>query len=350
VRIVLVGGGVHPIPPTGYGGTERYIADLAGALRAAGHETVIINQVRKRRLRDEYPFAWALPRLLRAERYDAIHANSPVVGNRLAFGGFPFAYTSHSRHWYYREQLTHRWGYWLERRAIARSSAPIALTEPLARTMQAAVPRTRRPISVIPFGVEGDRFRPAWDRRTGAVALGVGTVAPFKRWELAAQALKGTGVRFVLAGPTPDTSYAQRVRAAGDRVELLGELPEDELERRFAESDFLIHPSRVELLAGVVLQAMSAGLPVVGGPALDGVVENERTGFRVADADPSAFVAGMHRRAVELAGDSSLRRRMGDTARAVAQDRYAWPRVVQQYLDVYRAVAGDEGSAPTPGG
>jgi glycosyltransferase involved in cell wall biosynthesis len=339
VRIVLVGGGVEPIPPPGYGGTERFIADLQVALRGAGHDVSVVNRVRHRRLRDEYPFAWELPRLLRALRYDVVHANSPVVGNRLALSGIPYVYTSHSRHWYYRERLTHRWGYWLERRAVRHAAAPVALTEPLARTMGKAVGTTRRPIEVIPFGVDGERFRPEWDRRSGSVALGVGVVAPFKRWELAAAALRGTGLRFVLAGPAPDRDYADRVRAAGDRVELVGEVSEDDLCGRFAESDLLVHPSRVELLSGTVVQALSSGLPVVGGPALAGAVDDGRTGWCVPDTDLAAFVAGLRQRSLELAHDPALRRRMGEAARAVAQDRYTWPRVVEQYEQVYRAVA-----------
>jgi glycosyltransferase involved in cell wall biosynthesis len=340
VRIVLVGGGVEPIPPTGYGGTERFIADLHGALRAAGHEAFVVNQVRHRRLRDEYPFAWQLPRLLRSQTYDVVHANSPVVANRLALGRIPYVYTTHSRHWYHRAQLSHRWGYWLERRAVRRASAPVALTESLARTMRAAVPETRRPIAVIPFGVDGERFRPAWDRRTGGVALGVGLVAPVKRWELAAEALRGTGLRFTLVGPTPDRAYADRVRAAGDHVELVGELSDDALAARYAESDLLVHPSRVELLSGSVVQGLSAALPVVGGPALAGVVEEGRTGWCVPDPDPRAFITGIRERATQLAGDPGLRRRMGDAARSLAQDQFSWPRVVQRYVELYRGVAG----------
>lgn len=339
MRIVLVGGGVEPIPPTGYGGTERFIADLQGALRVAGHEVVVINRVRHRRLRDEYPFAWELPRLLRKETYDVVHANSPVVANRLAFAGIPYVYTSHSRHWYFRERLSHRWGYWLERRAVRRAAVPVALTESLARTMESAVGTTRRPIAVIPFGVDGDRFRPDWGARSGLRALGVGVVAPFKRWELAAESLRGTGLRFVLVGPTPDPAYADRVRATGDHVQLVGELSDDALAARYAESDLLVHPSRAELLSGTVVQALSAGLPVIGGSALQGVVEDGRTGWTLSDSDPAAFVAKMHERATELAEDPALRRRMGDAARAAAQERYRWPRVVERYEAVYRTVA-----------
>jgi len=339
VRIVLVGGGVEPIPPTGYGGTERFIADLQVALRSAGHDAVVINQVRHRRMRDEYPFAWQLPRLLRHERYDVVHANSPVVGNRLAGVGIPYVYTTHSRHWYYRERLGHRWGYWLERRAVRRAAAPVALTEPLARTMRDAVGIAGRPISVIPFGVDVERFRPDWGRRSGGVALGVGVVAPFKRWEVAAAAVRGTGLKFVLVGPTPDPTYAATVRAAGEHVELVGEVSEDELARHYSESDVLLHPSRVELLSGVVVQALAAGLPVVGGPAVAGAVADGRTGAVVPDDAPAAFVEGIRQQAQRLAGDAGLRRTMGDAARADAQARFSWTRVVEQYVALYASVA-----------
>ena len=340
MRIALIGGGVEPIPPTGYGGTERFIADLQTALRVAGHEAIVVNQVRHRRMRDEYPFAWQLPRLLRAERFDVVHANSPVVANRLAWIGTPYVYTSHSRHWYYRERWSHRWGYWLERRAVRRAAAPVALTEPLARTMQAAVGATRRPISVIPFGTDFERFRPEWGRRTGTVALGVGVVAPFKRWEVAAAALRGTGLRFVLVGPVPDPGYADLVRTSGDSVEIVGEVTTEELARRYSESDLLIHPSRVELLSGVVVQALAAGLPVLGGPAVEGAVENGQNGWVVPDGTPGPFMEGLRQRALSLVASPDLRRRMGEEARASAEARYAWPRIVEQYVAVYAAVAG----------
>jgi alpha-maltose-1-phosphate synthase len=339
VRVVLIGGGVHPIPPTGYGGTERFIADLAVALRHAGHEATIVNRVRGRRQRDEYPFAWHLPGLLRPLAYDVLHANSPVVGNRLAGRGMPYVYTTHSRHWFYRERWTHRLGYWLERRAVRRASAPIALTDRLAAEMRTHAGPTRRPVEVIPFGVDTERYRPSWSERTGTVALGVGVVAPFKRWDLAAAALAGTGVRLTVVGPTPDPAYAAQVRAAGENVTLTGEASGDELARRFATADFLVHPSAVELLPGAVVQGLAAGLPVLGGPVLDGVVEPERTGWIVPDANRASFVSGLRARAADLARDAGLRRRMGDAARASAEARFSWPSVVERYVAVYQAVA-----------
>lgn len=340
MRIVLLGGGVHPIPPTGYGAVERILADLAQALRARGEDVTILNQVRRGRTRDEFPFAFAVPRLLRRERYDVLHAHTPIVANRLALAGRPFVYTSHSRHWYYRVQLSHRWGYWVERRAVRRARSVVALTEPLARTMRSVVRPPLPPISVIPFGVDPERFRPAWERRSGRQALGVGVVAPFKRWHLAARATRDTGAKFVVAGPIVSEEYAAAVRREGDHVRLLGEVPEEEMRALFAESDYLVHPSAVEILSATVLEALAAALPVVGASALEGVEGLEGAGWRVPDLDEAAFVDGVREHVVALEHDDALRRRMGEAARATALSRYAWPAIAERHVALYRAASG----------
>jgi glycosyltransferase involved in cell wall biosynthesis len=345
VRILLIGGGVQPIPPTGYGGVERVLFDFRTALMAAGHEVEVVNRVRHRRTVDEYPFAWELPRLLKGHQYDVLHAHTPVVANRLAFGGYPYVYTSHSRHWFYRDRWSHRWGYWLERRAVRRAKAVVALTPTLARTMASTVRPPLPPVTVIPIGVDSTRIRPDWDRRSGRNALGVGVVLPFKRWEVAARAVRGLGVHLRIAGPMPSPDYAAAVRMAGDQVEMLGEVSEEELVRLYAESDFLLHPSSVEVLPGAVLEALAAGMPIVGGPAIEGVVEEGTTGWSLPDADPSAFVTGIRERVTQLLADDRLRREMGDRARAVAESRFAWPRVVEAHLRVYASVSAPRGPA-----
>ncbi len=347
MRVLLLGGGVHPIPPTGYGAVERIVADLATALSAAGVDVGIVNEVRRGRTRDEIPFALSLPRRLRRETFDLLHAHTPVVANRLALARQPFVYTSHSRHWYYRAGLTHRWGYWLERRAVHRSRTTIALTEPLARTMRAVVPEPLPPIEVIPFGVDAEAYRPAWSRRTGRRALGVGVVAPFKRWHLAGRALRGTGAELAIAGPIVSEEYAESVRREGPHVHLLGEVPEEELRNLFAESDFLLHPSVVEILSATVLEALAAGLPVLGGTGVEGVVAPGVSGWRVRDEDPEPFAHAMRERAIELLASDELRHRMGEAARAEALTRYSWTAIAARHLEVYRAALGDPGAPAT---
>jgi glycosyltransferase involved in cell wall biosynthesis len=353
VRVLLAGTGVQAIPPTGYGGVERTIAEYAEALRTAGHEAVIVNEVRGGRMRDEYPFARSLPRLLQDQRYDVLHASTPVVANRLAGLGLPFVYTTHSRHWFDREGLTQRWGYYLERRAVRRASATIALTARLAETIVTSVgSEVRDRLRVIPIGVDTERFQPAASERTGSVALGVGVVAPVKRWELAATGLRGSGFRFRLVGPITDPQYAAAVRAAGDQVEIVGELGDDELRREYARADLLVHPSRVEILPGVVLQAMASGLPVLGTEVISSIIEPTITGWcSPPGADAEQIVTFIRDRATALREYPELARTAGQRGRELALERYQWSEVVRRHLEVYRAVIeGSVSRSGTPAG
>jgi glycosyltransferase involved in cell wall biosynthesis len=126
---------------------------------------------------------------------------------------------------------------------------------------------------------------------------------------------------------------------------MLGEVSDEELVRLYAQSDFLLHPSAVEVLPGTVLEALAAGLPIVGGPAIEGVVEEGTTGWSLPDTDPAMFVTAMRERVTRLVADDRLRREMGDRGRSVAESRFAWPRVVEEHLRVYASVGA--GRAPT---
>jgi phosphatidylinositol alpha 1,6-mannosyltransferase len=337
VRVALAGTGVHPIPPTGYGGVERTLGEFARALRAAGDEVTIIQEVRGESSLDEFRFALGLPRQLRNVSYDVLHASTPVVANRLRWSRIPYVYTSHSRHWFDRADWRGQWGYRLERRAVRGAAHTVALTERLRSAMAERVGTAASGrMSVIPIGVDIDQFHPSWDRRDGSVALGVGVVARFKRWEIAARALRGTGLTLRVAGPIPDNDYAREVRTVGDKVELLGEVSEDRLAELYATADVLVHPSRVELLAGVVLQGLAAGLPVLGADPIADLIPPGAGAAAPAGTDERGIEEFLREGIRAYAADPALRRAAGDAARAGAKTRYAWPAVVAAHHGVYR--------------
>ena len=341
MRVVLVGTGVQPIPPPGYGGVERTIAEFARALAAAGHDPVVLNEVRRGRSSDEYRFAMGLPSRVRALGGDVVHASTPVVANRLALASLPFVYTTHSRHWFDVSGLGGRWGRFLEVRAVRRAARVVALTQRLAdRIRERAGPGTSARTSVIPLGVDAERFHPEWSRRTGNRALGVGVVLPFKRWELAARALSGTGWQLTIIGPTPDRAYAESLRRAGAHVTLLGERPEPELLAAYAESDLLVHPSRVEILAGVVLQGLAAGLPVLGAEPIAELIGPGCGGAAPTGSDDAAIERFLRESASAYAHDPPRLRRDGEAARTSATERFAWPRVVAAHVALYDALRG----------
>ncbi len=336
MRVVLVGTGVQPIPPTGYGGVERTIAEFADALRRAGHEALVLNEVRHARSSDEYRFALRLPERVRALAGDVVHASTPVVANRLALARVPFVYTTHSRHWFEATGLGGRWGRFLEVRAVRRAAHVVALTDRLRdRLLERAGASLAPRLSVIPLGVDADRFQPDWPRRGGRRALGVGVVAPFKRWELAARALSGTGWRLRIVGPTPDRAYADALRRLGPHVTLSGELPDAGLRDAYAESDLLLHPSRVELLAGAVVQGLAAGLPVLGAAPVASLIGEGCGGAVDVTADDAAIEAFLRQRVLDYDREPARLRHDGEAARASAIARFAWPAVVAAHLSVY---------------
>jgi glycosyltransferase involved in cell wall biosynthesis len=338
VKVLLVGTGAYPIPPPGYGAVERILFEYGQALERAGQTVRILNEPYGSGALAEYRFALHLPSLLRNEDYDVVHASTPVVANRLAHAGVPFVYTSHSRHWFWRPAWSHRWGFWLERRAVRRASAVVALTTDVEAAMRTTLPtHAEGLIRVIPYGVNLEEYSPAWEARTGRRALGVGLVVPLKRWEFAAAALKGTGVGLRIVGPLPDPSFAARVRSAGEAVELIGEVTEGDLLRKYSESDVLVHPSQVEVLPRAVIEAMASGLPVVGSSVIASMFPGGKGGYTAPAGTSNEELVQFIRSSVQrLAADAALRKEMGEAGREAATTTYSWDRVVAAHLELYR--------------
>jgi glycosyltransferase involved in cell wall biosynthesis len=349
VRVVLLGTGVRPIPPTGYGGVERTIAEYARALQAAGHEVAIIQVDGHGRSLDEYFFARQLKSLLAGQSYDVLHASTPVVANRLRLLGRPYVYTTHSRHWFERHSLTQHWGFWLERRAVRHAVHTIALTPVVREAIVRQVgPTVSDRVTVIPIGVDLERLRPPMSAPDPSVALGVGVLNRIKRWELAAAATRGTGVQLRLSGPIADRAYAQELRMGNPHVQLLGEGSEADLPGVFQSSSFLIHPSRVELLSGAVLQALASGLPVIGAAPLRGVLRENETGWTCDPGASDSVIVGQMRTHVEaLRDDPELRQRMSLAARASAEQEFDWRRVAERHVALYHQLLDSGMLSPT---
>jgi len=127
------------------------------------------------------------------------------------------------------------------------------------------------------------------------------------------------GVRFVVAGPyhyPSDREQAERLMRDPEIqavVELPGAVTGDARFEQMLESDLFVFPSYNEGQPTVLLEAMSAGLPVIttdDGAIRDTIVDRE-TGFLVPKGDPAAIAE----RVIELLRDEPLRRRMGAAGR-----------------------------------
>lgn len=331
MRIVQIGTGVAPIPPTGYGGIERTIAELTAALRAAGHEVSVVNPLYRGRPRDQFRFAARLKGELGRGPADVVHAHLAAPAVRLALLGIPYVYTSHHLRWTSPEGAIGRIRSSLERTAVGKAGQVLALSENAEASIHRAFPRQR--VHVVPLGVDAS-FWSGPERDPPAVALGVGAVIPRKRWELAVEAFRGTGTRLRVVGPLADAAYADRLRALGS-VELAGPVSDERLREEYRGARFLVHPSAAEVFPGVVLQALSVGLPVVGAAAVAPPVVDGANGYAIASRTRAELVQRLRERGEELVADRALWRRLSANARATATERYGWPAIVAAHESVY---------------
>ncbi len=97
--------------------------------------------------------------------------------------------------------------------------------------------------------------------------------------------------------------------------------------------DLLVHPADGESFGRIVVEAMAAGLPVVGvrGGGVAEIIDDGRTGF-VAEADNAAEIAA---RIEQLVRDPQLRAQLGAAGRRRAEEKYSLGTCVAGILRVY---------------
>jgi glycosyltransferase involved in cell wall biosynthesis len=153
------------------------------------------------------------------------------------------------------------------------------------------------------------------------------------------------GAFVALIGPETQPVYAAKLREfiqanqLTDCAKLLPGLRNDdpELIQAFHACDVFVLPSMHEPFGIVVLEAWSAGKPVivsrVGG--LQALVREAQTGVFIdpnaADAAPD-LAAKLDR----FASQPDLRARLGAAGREEARSRYDWARIAQQLEDLYQ--------------
>jgi glycosyltransferase involved in cell wall biosynthesis len=139
-------------------------------------------------------------------------------------------------------------------------------------------------------------------------------------------------VRSVVAGRgefLDDLAARVRRQDLGDRVELRGFVPDEELVELFAGALAVVYAPSDEDYGYATLQAFLAGKPVVTADDAGGVlewVEDGVTGL-VTDGSPEAMGAAIDR----LAADRALAERLGAAGRERVQ-ALSWSPVVEELL------------------
>jgi glycosyltransferase involved in cell wall biosynthesis len=202
----------------------------------------------------------------------------------------------------------------------------------------------------------GDQFDPDLDdgtiehraRERPLRVVFVGNVTPRKGLKTLIEGLSAaeTDVKLTVVGRSADERYAAAVRRSvrreglADRVDLAGELSEEELETVLRSSHVLAVPSRYEGFGIVYLEGMSFGLPAIAsraGGATDVVTDGE-TGVLV-DPGNSAAIAGALTR---FDADRDRLASMGKAARRRYESHPDWRETTARVRELLEAVAALE--------
>ena len=208
----------------------------------------------------------------------------------------------------------------------------------------------KQPTSVIPYSVDTERYAGDAPRRarvglpeTGPVALFVGNMySPEDHRKGLPDLLAAFGTVRELV---PDATLAiaghlEGVTAPGGAI-VLGEVDAERLVGLYQASDVFVLPSHGDNLPVTVLEAMAAGLPVVGtrvGGIPEQVVEAE-TGLLVGVGDRAALSDAL----ALLLSDPDRRDAMGRAGRARCRSRFSRDVSGEMHATLYRRVA-DENS------
>jgi UDP-glucose:(heptosyl)LPS alpha-1,3-glucosyltransferase len=209
-----------------------------------------------------------------------------------------------------------------------RFSRALAVTEEVRRdlTQELGVPATS--IDVVPYAVDLNQLAnpdPSELRRAiGArpeepVALFVGHDFERKGLREAIGAVAAVSLHLHLAviGDGRVDQYRQLAWGAGvgDRVHFLGLT--DGIERYLSGADLFLLPTREDVWAIAVIEAMAGGVPVIMTEAAgtSAVVREANAGIVVADGSVAEIRDAIDR----LLGDEALRRGMGKRGQAAAQ-------------------------------
>ena len=198
---------------------------------------------------------------------------------------------------------------------------------------------------------------PAIDRRSGsgeAHLLHVGRAIRTKglRDVIRAMARLGDlpGVRLTSAGDGPDLEACRlEAKALGveDRVEFLGRVPRDDVDRLYENADVFCFPSFREPMGGVFFEAMEFGLPVIaaarGGPDF---ILDDTCAIRLPVETPEQFAADIAGAIRDLAADPDRRRRMGRAAQDRLRGFGGWADKAARLEDLYREVIAANRTGP----
>jgi phosphatidylinositol alpha-mannosyltransferase len=361
---------VSPYDFSSPGGVRDHVRNLAEQLHELGHEARIFAPSSRRdidsngsefyrigtpiavpandsvaRISLSFHHANRLAAIVESERFDVLHFHEPLMAG-LTTTMLRMSPTANvgTFHAFARSNVGYYYGRPLLEPLLAHLHRGIAVSEPARAFFNKYFPDFR--LRIIPNGVDTDLYRPGLSpiRHLRDENVNVLFVGRLEKRKGLGDLLRGfeflrarvSNTRLVIVGDGPlrgrIESFISRHRVPD--VVMAGYVPDSVLPRYYSTADIFCAPATGSESFGIVLlEAMAAGLPVVATevPGYMSVVEPGKDSLTVQPKGWAELGAAL----VILARDQELRRRMGQAGHAKAQ-RYSWPSIAKQVIEVYQ--------------
>jgi glycosyltransferase involved in cell wall biosynthesis len=143
-------------------------------------------------------------------------------------------------------------------------------------------------------------------------------------------------LRFIVIGDGPerDTVENEFIRNCGKRVMMLGNKTHDEIIDYYSAADFSILPSLMEATSISGLEAMAAGLPLVGTRVggIPELIKEGENGYLCRPEDPEDLAEKINKL---LSRDLKS---LGELSRIMVEENFEWKRVAEKTRQAYETV------------
>ncbi|MEM2596417.1 MAG: glycosyltransferase family 4 protein [Candidatus Caldarchaeum sp.] len=216
----------------------------------------------------------------------------------------------------------------------------IVVTTEMIRRKFVSLGVDKERIEVIPYGVDTELFKPS-PLPDEPVVLYYGTFQPHRAQLLVKVVEKvasmRSDIRFLLVGDVPQPVATMLKKVAGDRVEMPGFVPHDELPKWIQKSRICILTQDRSLggrLSFKLLEYMASGRPVVSTDVDESFPVRDSGAGIVTPIDADAMANAI----IQLIDDDALAKQMAERGVNYAK-QFDWRMMVDKYVNLIKQVA-----------
>ncbi len=147
-----------------------------------------------------------------------------------------------------------------------------------------------------------------------------------------------TNYELRIIGDGPERKSLEKLSrelGVADRVNFLGNIPNEEVPGYLAQADVFVRPSRSEGLGTAFLEAMAAGLPVVATPVggINDFLKDRETGLFCESNNHKSLAEKVS----HILTDDSLRENLIKNGQSLVKEKYNWDKIAEEMRKVYEA-------------